>query len=104
MDSKSNEITAIPKLLEVLDLQGCVMSIDAIGCQKKIANQIVSKQANYILAVKENQGELLENVRDSFQLLPGKSVSQEVDCGHGRVEQRLCSVIADLSMVERAAQ
>lgn len=104
VDSKSNEITAIPKLLDVLHLQGCVITIDAIGCQKTIANKIVSKQADYILGVKENQGELLENVRDSFQLLPCNSVSQEVDCGHGRVEQRLCSVIADLSMVERVAQ
>jgi len=104
VESQSNEITAIPKLLDVLGLQGCVITIDAIGCQKTIANQIVGKQADYILAVKENQGELLENVRDSFQLLAATSVSQEVDCGHGRVEQRLCSVIADLSMVERAAQ
>lgn len=104
VDSKSNEITAIPKLLDVLDLQGCVITIDAIGCQKTIANKIVSKQADYILGLKENQGELLENVRDSFQLLPCESVSQELDCGHGRVEQRLCSVIANLSIVERAAQ
>jgi hypothetical protein len=104
VESKSNEITAIPKLLDVVHLQGCVITIDAIGCQKTIANKIVSQQADYILAVKENQGELLENLRDSFQLLPCKSVSQELDCGHGRVEQRLCSAIADLSMVARAAQ
>jgi predicted transposase YbfD/YdcC len=65
VDSKSNEITAIPKLLDVLDLQGCVITIDAIGCQKTIAAKIAHKQADYIPGVKENQGGLLENVRDS---------------------------------------
>lgn len=104
VDSKSNEITAIPKLLEVLDLEGCVVTIDAMGCQRNIAKKIADKQADYILGVKENQSGLLENVRDSFALLPSESVSQEVDCGHGRVEQRRCSVIADLSMLDKASQ
>jgi predicted transposase YbfD/YdcC len=104
VEGKSNEITAIPKLLEVLELQGCVVTIDAIGCQKTIAQKIAHKQADYILGVKQNQGGLLENVRDSFALLPAESVAQEVDCGHGRVEQRRCAVVADLSMVESGSQ
>ena len=54
VDSKSNEITAIPKLLDVLNLPGCVITIDAIGCQKTITNKIVSRQADYILGVKED--------------------------------------------------
>lgn len=104
VDDKSNEITAIPKLLQALELSGSVVTIDAMGCQKTIARKIVDKGADYILAVKENQGELLENIRDSFQLLPCQSVSQQVDGGHGRVERRACSIIEDLSMVERGGQ
>jgi predicted transposase YbfD/YdcC len=70
VEEKSNEITAIPKLLAALELSRTVVTIDAMGCQKNIAQQILGKQADYILAVKENQGHLLEGVRDSFQMLP----------------------------------
>ncbi len=104
VDDKSNEITAIPKLLEALELAGTVVTIDAMGCQRGIASQIIEKKADYVLAVKDNQGLLAEQVRDSFLLLSSDAVSEEIDCGHGRVEQRLCSVIADLSMVEKAAE
>jgi predicted transposase YbfD/YdcC len=104
VDDKSNEITAIPKLLDALELSGTVITIDAMGCQRSIAEKIVSKKADYILAVKENQGHLLEEIKDSFQMLAIDAVSEEVDCGHGRVEQRRCSVIADLSLVEKAAE
>lgn len=55
VDDKSNEITAIPKLLEMLDLSGCIITIDAMGCQKEIAEKIVDHQAHYVLAVKDNQ-------------------------------------------------
>jgi predicted transposase YbfD/YdcC len=103
VDDKSNEITAIPKLLDALELRGAVVTIDAIGCQKLIAGKIVEKKADYVLAVKENQGHLLEEIRDSFRMLEAQSVSQEIDCGHGRVERRTCSVIADTSLVEQAA-
>jgi predicted transposase YbfD/YdcC len=58
VEEKSNEITAIPRLLEVLALQGCIVTIDAMGCQKEIAGKIVSKGADYVLAVKGNQGNL----------------------------------------------
>ena len=104
VDEKSNEITAIPKLLDALELAGTVVTVDAMGCQREIASRIIEKKADYVLAVKDNQGLLAEQVRDSFLLLNADAVSEEIDCGHGRVEQRRCSVIADLSMVEKAAE
>jgi predicted transposase YbfD/YdcC len=104
VDDKSNEITAIPKLLAALELSGTVVTIDAMGCQRSIAANIVDKRADYILAVKENQGHLLEEIEDSFQMLTADAVAEEVDCGHGRVEQRRCSVIADLSLIEKASE
>jgi predicted transposase YbfD/YdcC len=104
VDEKSNEITAIPKLLNALELAGTVVTIDAMGCQREIASKIVEKKADYVLAVKENQGLLLEQVRDSFLLLASDAVAEEIDCGHGRVERRRCSVIADLGLIEKAAE
>lgn len=100
-EQKSNEITAIPELLEVLDIEGCTITIDAMGCQREIAKTIVEKKADYILAVKENQKELHSNIGDSFRLVPKqKQVSYEdLDMGHGRIETRLCTVINDLSLV-----
>ena len=86
VSDKSNEITAIPKLLQALELTGCIVTIDAMGCQKTIARKITDKGAHYIFGLKENQGELLENVRDSFRLLPSKSVSRQIDGAHGWVE------------------
>jgi predicted transposase YbfD/YdcC len=102
VDEKSNEITAIPKLLDALELSGTVVTIDAMGCQRAIAEKIIAKKADYILAVKENQGHLLEEIKDSFQMLAADAVIEEIDYGHGRVEQRRCSVIADLSLIEKA--
>ena len=104
VSDKSNEITAIPELLELLVFQGCIVTIDAIGCQKDIASQIIDGQADYILALKGNQGNLQEQTEDSFRFLPVKSVSEETDAGHGRVERRTCSVIDDLSMIEQKEQ
>jgi predicted transposase YbfD/YdcC len=101
VDAKSNEITAIPELLKLLVLKGCIVSIDAMGCQKEIANAIIDKEANYILALKGNQGNLLEQTEDSFRFLEVKSVNQDIDVGHGRVENRTCSVVSDLSMIEK---
>ena len=110
VDAKSNEITAIPELLNLLDLSGCIVTIDAMGCQKKIAQQIVNREADYILAVKENQGRLLADVKDLFGC--GQSTGfedmkhdfcQTIDKGHGRIEIRRCWTIDDpeqLSYVE----
>jgi len=102
VDEKSNEITAIPKLLDVLLLEGCIVTIDAMGCQKSIAKKIVKKNANYILAVKENQKDLFEDIRDSFRILPTSDYSEDIDYGHGRIETRKCTIITDLSLVESA--
>ena len=110
VDEKSNEITAIPKLLNALELAGTVVTVDAMGCQRDIASLIIEKKADYVLAVKDNQGLLAEQVRDSFLLLSSDAVAEDIDCagnpqsGSGRVEQRRCSVIADLSMIEKAAE
>ncbi len=66
-DRKSNEITAIPELLKVLSLKGCIVTIDAIGCQKKIIKQIIDQDADYVIALKKNQGGLYERVEQLFE-------------------------------------
>jgi len=99
-EEKSNEITAIPKLLDSLLIEGCIITIDAMGCQKKIAKKIVRKKADYILAVKENQKDLLDDIKDSFRMLSPTNTSEELDYGHGRIETRRSFVITDLSLVE----
>src|SRR5262245_39014661 len=95
VDAKSNEITAIPQLLALLDLKGCVVTIDAAGCQKDIAAQIVAKEADYVLALKENQPTLYEQVSDYFAEQLEKEGTdrklrhqREVEEGHGRSETR----------------
>jgi predicted transposase YbfD/YdcC len=103
VEDKSNEITAIPKLLAALELSGTVVTIDAMGCQTAIAEKIVDKKADYILAVKENQPLLLDDVQDSFRMLAADAVAEEIDCGHGRVERRTCAVLGDLSLLDKPA-
>jgi predicted transposase YbfD/YdcC len=95
VDAKSNEITAIPRLLELLDLKDCVVTIDAAGCQEDIAAQIVAQEADYVLALKDNQPTLHEQVSDYFleQLArdnpDGRLRRQrQVERGHGRTETR----------------
>ena len=97
---KSNEITAIPALLEALVLKGCIITIDAMGCQKEIAKQIIEKEADYILALKANQGLLHEQVQQSFKIEMPLEVHTEFDLGHGRIEKRVCSVMDNLSWIE----
>lgn len=104
VEGKSNEITAIPQLLEVLVLKGCIVTIGAMGCQKEIASAIISKEADYILALKGNQGTLLQEVEESFRFIQATDVSVENDLGHGRIEKRTCSVIEDLSMIDQKDQ
>lgn len=95
-EDKSNEITAIPRLLEILDLSGCIVTIDAMGCQKKIAQTIVDNNAAYILAVKDNQPSLLEDIQPYFDRLaadpspdhPTLHYTETVDGDHGRIETR----------------
>lgn len=98
-DEKSNEITAIPELLEVLFLKGMTVTIDAMGCQKKIAEKIIEKEANYVLSVKENHPNLLEDIKLSFDKKACSDFYETLDCGHGRIEERKCSIISDLSSI-----
>jgi predicted transposase YbfD/YdcC len=100
VDDKSNEITAIPKLLEVLALQGCIVTIDAMGCQTEIAESIINKHADYILAVKGNQGMLEEGIEDTIKFAKPVDTFEENDFGHGRIETRKCSVYTDFSHIE----
>ena len=100
VDDKSNEITAIPKLLNALLLEGSIVTIDAMGCQKNIAKKIISKNADYVLAVKENQKDLFDDIQDSFRILPSADKNEDIDYGHGRIETRKCSIIQDLSLIE----
>jgi predicted transposase YbfD/YdcC len=100
-DDKSNEITAIPRLLELLQIKGCIVTIDAMGCQTAIAEQIVEAGADYILAVKDNQPKLLEAVSETFdEKLSGRrrpadvSFTETKNKGHGRREVRRCWTIA----------
>jgi predicted transposase YbfD/YdcC len=95
VDAKSNEITAIPQLIELLDLKDCVVTIDAAGCQKNIARRIVEKEGDYILALKGNQEGLHEQVAEYFERqLESQTPSEElrshraVEKGHGRTETR----------------
>ena len=62
-EEKSNEITAIPELLKILDLEGCVVTIDAMGCQKEIVKEIAAQSADYVIALKGNQGTLHQEVK-----------------------------------------
>ncbi|BCK32690.1 hypothetical protein VCSRO96_2493 [Vibrio cholerae] len=103
VDSKSNEITAIPKLLDLLDVKGCLITIDAMGCQKKIAQKILDKEADYLLAVKGNQGMLEQAFDDYFRMdmlqdFDGSSYSTQ-EKSHGRIETRVALVNRDLSVL-----
>ena len=97
---KSNEITAIPKLLELIAIKGCVVTIDAMGCQENIAKAIVKQEANYILAVKENQKQLYQNIEDEFKFNKAIQTQIHQDLGHGRIETRKCSVINTFEFIE----
>lgn len=100
VDEKSNEITAIPTLIESLAIEGAVITIDAMGCQSAITELIISRKSNYILALKENQSSLLEQVKDEFTFSKSETTIEDVDYGHGRIETRKCSVITDFKHLE----
>jgi len=93
--AKSNEITAIPELLKLLDLRGATVSIDAMGCQREIAQQILDGGGHYLLGLKGNQGTLHDDVRLFFEQPPkGETFAthEDTDKGHGRIEIRRCEV------------
>ena len=113
VDQKSNEITAIPELLQALDISGCIITIDAMGCQKEIAQDIVSQEGDYVLALKENQGRLYEDVELLFEDLEASAFRayayddhRTVNKGHGRIEIRQCWTISDPDLLRylRGAQ
>ena len=99
VEDKSNEITAIPALLDVLELTECTITIDAMGCQTDIAEKILSKQADYILAVKGNQGSLYDDIQEAF--IHGQVIDQDtqIETGHGRIEKRVCRIIKDMDWI-----
>ncbi|MCF6345206.1 MAG: ISAs1 family transposase [Thiomicrorhabdus sp.] len=101
VDDKSNEITAIPKLLSRLDIAGAVVTIDAMGCQKKIAQQIINQKGDYVLSLKGNQGNLHDDVVTYFtsDLTPEPAL-QTVDGGHGRIETRTIRVSGDIDWLK----
>lgn len=100
VDEKSNEITAIPELIANLAIQGSIVTIDAMGCQKKIAETIIDRDAHYVLSLKENQADLLEQVVDEFRFSSVEQFETDIDFGHGRIETRKCSVISNFDLVE----
>lgn len=96
---KSNEITAIPRLLRILELKNCIVTIDAMSCQREIARTIIERGADYILALKANQPEMLERVSGSFTYIKPSSVHTMQGKSHGRDETRTCSVITSLENI-----
>lgn len=111
VDEKSNEITAIPRLLELIDVSGALVTIDALGCQKEIAGKILEAGADYVLAVKDNQPKLHEAVRAFFTEQVATEESTTPCCryrteerGHGRVDERhycVCPVPEDFPVLEQ---
>ncbi len=106
VDEKSNEITAIPEVLKLLALQGCIVTIDAIGTQRAIAAQIIEQNGDYALALKENQGNLYENVKDTCALARKDHFRdiehqfyETVEKDHGRLEIRKHWIIDDLEQL-----
>jgi len=111
VDAKSNEITAIPQLIKLLELDGCIVTIDAMGCQKQIAKQIIERNADYVLALKDNQGNLFADVQQIFAHAQScnfagieHSFDQTVEKGHGRVEIRRCWTMAQVEFLVDADQ
>jgi predicted transposase YbfD/YdcC len=100
-EEKSNEITAIPTLLDLLELEGATITIDAMGCQTTIAEKIVDAGADYVLAVKANQKFLYDDIKDAFAQTPKAISETTVEKGHGRIEKRTCKAITDMVWVNK---
>jgi predicted transposase YbfD/YdcC len=110
-EEQSNEITAIPVLLGLLELHGCIVTLDAMGCQREIAQRIREQGADYVLAVKANQKELHQAIEDYFETAEGAGYCalplerwEEGDSGHGRVEVRRYELVRDLSTLPKPEQ
>lgn len=103
-----NEITAIPQLLRSLDLEGCIVTIDAMGCQKEITREIIERKSDYVIALKENQPKSLEEAKEILadyedSCYTDRHVSRHVseNTGHGRAEIRTCTVVSYGEKTER---
>ena len=106
VDKKSNEITAVPELLKALELSGAIVTLDAMGCQTKIVNQIINQKADYLITLKKNQGGLYKRVDELFQLaLSQDKINSEssnysvFESGHGRTENRNYHVLNNVSEI-----
>jgi predicted transposase YbfD/YdcC len=104
VDSKSNEITALPKLLKLLDLKNKIVTIDAMGAQRDICKQIAEQEGDYVISLKGNQGTLHDDVVTYFKdekMLEKSLVSEENDKGHGRIEQRIAYSFEDIEWLQK---
>ena len=106
-DAKSNEITAIPELLKTLELKGCIVTLDAMGCQRKIAEEIVAREGDYVIGLKGNQGTLRDDVKQFFddQRACGfkdtvHAYAEDTDKDHGRIETRRCWLVWDVAWLQ----
>ena len=102
---KSNEITAIPELLDWIDVRGAIVTIDAMGCQKSITQKVVDKGGDYLISLKGNQGNLHKDVKMNFEkptataFFQMASTETEAEKGHGRIEIRRCKVSTDIDWI-----
>ena len=99
VNDKSNEITAIPALLDLLMVKGCWITIDAMGCQKDIAAKIKDKEAEYILAVKDNHEHLHDDIKDAFKHGNIEQTDEQSNLDHGRIEKRTCRIITAMEWI-----
>lgn len=101
-DAKSNEITAVPKLLEMLSLKGTIVTTDALNCQRAIAQQIVDQGGDYVLALKGNQGTLHDDVSRFLDdpACEATATDQTVDADHGRIETRTATVSTNIAWLQ----
>ena len=100
VSDKSNEITAIPEILDLLSIKGAIITMDAMGAQKEIVEQIISKGADYVISLKGNQGNLHNSVKDAFELydkgskaLNMNTAKDDIDADHGRIDERTIEAI-----------
>lgn len=99
VNDKSNEITAIPALLDLLMIKGCWITIDAMGCQKDIAAKIKEKEAEYVLAVKDNQEHLHDDIKEAFRYGKTTQIHEQINLDHGRIEKRTCRTITAMEWI-----
>jgi predicted transposase YbfD/YdcC len=105
-DAKSNEITAVPKLLEMLSLKGTIVTVDALNCQREIAQKIVDQGGDYALALKGNQGTLHDDVVTYFDDPASQTITAKpvVEADHGRIETRTATVSTDIKWLQESHQ